>query len=385
MTKNKMLSILCIVFCLKSEASIFNCFAHYCDLPYNTRGVLDGIEKCYDRPDRKVLVREITWKENRRHGPARCWEQGVLKQDVIYVGGQEHGVVIDYRFDSRGHRMSFATDGKISGPRVMVNDKLEINDFMGCWANDHFVSLDSNLCRNQKMFGKEKDVLAFIAKTQKEEFESKNGKFQKKNDSGVMTEDVTLRDGRRDGAYKAFYDSGKRRIEGTYKLGEKIGKWTYYFESGKVSLVEFFTSDSFMEYTQYYENGNPQEKVSLTSKDGNVTRKCQSRYYDTGVISDEGCYLPGSWWMRQDGEWKSWYSHGGLQSVGTYDKDIKKGLWKYYSHENKNQISSEEIYSAGRVIESRDYSADKILVRTFFEDGSLKSQVERPKTQEKEI
>lgn len=127
---------------------------------------------------------------------------------------------------------------------------------------------------------------------------------------GVLKEIENYNHGELHGVSSVFAPSGKIYYEFTYRKGELIG-YTYYNTSGGILKEAKKKGGEF-----YYEG---------YSKDGNLTTQ--------GLYDVKG---------GKEGEWKFYYTNGGLSSKGTYKSGLAEGIHKDY-HIN-GQLQSKTYY-----------------------------------------
>ena len=104
----------------------------------------------------------------------------------------------------------------------------------------------------------------------------------------------------------SWYENGQKKEEVTYRDGEKDGLWTSWYENGQKSFVGNY-KDGLMDgvWTKYYKNGKKEFEGKYKNGDGSDLGK-------TG-ISRNG----------RDGLWTFWYENGNKESEETY-KDGKR-------------------------------------------------------------
>lgn len=142
----------------------------------------------------------------------------------------------------------------------------------------------------------------------------------------------------KNGEYIHFYPNGKLVTKGIFKLNKKEGTWLSYHYNGK------------MKDSVFYSNGNPIGK-SLSWHPNGFQRDSINNYADkSGVIV-------------------TWFDNGNPDFFGRFTGGNKKsGKWNYF-HKN-GKISTIEIYSDSKLIDSKYYDENGILMSNSTKDAS---------------
>lgn len=61
--------------------------------------------------------------------------------------------------------------------------------------------------------------------------------------SGKIHEEISMKNGARDGKYTAYHENGAVAMTGTYTLNQKSNLWKSYSPSGQLELVEYYSED----------------------------------------------------------------------------------------------------------------------------------------------
>ena len=52
-------------------------------------------------------------------------------------------------------------------------------------------------------------------------------------ENGQKKEEITYKNGKRNGKWTLWYENGQKKLEGTYKYGEEDGLWIWWYENGQ--------------------------------------------------------------------------------------------------------------------------------------------------------
>nr|WP_314897849.1 hypothetical protein [uncultured Flavobacterium sp.] len=174
-----------------------------------------------------------------------------------------------------------------------------------------------------------------------------------KIDSGYLHKDYLIRERKplhslvckdslckmKNGEYVQFYPNGKLVTKGIFKLNKKEGTWLSYHYNGK------------MKDSVFYSNGNPIGKCLSWHPNG-FQRDSIYNYADkSGVI------------VR-------WFDNGNPDFYGRFTEGNKQsGKWNFF-HKN-GKISAIEIYSDSKLIESKYYDENGLLMSNSTKDASV--------------
>lgn len=192
---------------------------------------------------------------------------------------------------------------------------------------------------------------------------AQTGPVQYFYDSGKLLSEGNLVSGKPDGYWKSYHESGKLKSEGnrlnfqldstwkfyndkgiitsaiTYKNGKKNGPRSTYDELGAIEYSENFVDDIRNGYTySYYPNGKIKTKTWFDKgredgwayefeQDSTIITRMQ---YKSGFLSfQEKINRKDKSGMRQ-GEWRTIYPDGKIQTEVTYRDDKKNGYYREY-------------------------------------------------------
>jgi antitoxin component YwqK of YwqJK toxin-antitoxin module len=165
----------------------------------------------------------------------------------------------------------------------------------------------------------------------------KNGRNKREGilEDGIM---ITYKD-------VEWYKNGQKEEEVTYKDGKKDGLWTTWYENG-------------------------QKIQEVTFKNGKMISKTEWKYYENGQKEEEKTFKDG----KQDGLWTMWYENGQKMWEGTYRDGEPIGLWTNW---DKDGSKSEGEMSRKDNEDGRFWEWDELLTYLkTYKDGKLISQKE---------
>ena len=125
------------------------------------------------------------------------------------------------------------------------------------------------------------------------------GKKIKYYENGQKSQEITYKDGERDGSFIRWNENGQKLQEVTYKGGERDGLQTEWYENGNKKFEENFRDgerDGLL--TRWYENGKKNYEVNYKNH-------------------------------KRNGLWTSWYEDGQKKEETTFkdDKQISSKEW----------------------------------------------------------
>ncbi len=375
-----LLPILLSFFSLFAEARTkdFQCGGNDCVIPYDTEGNQNGIEICYTDENRTEKIREVTWKNGKRDGIARCYRQKKLKVEAMFRDDALNGPFVEFDDDSNGDRvalmennqevgMSFSVkDGKVSGTHFcLVGEDAEFQAILSCKERD---------------YGKYTPLLAIWKKEELErrkkasalEAKRLNGPQESKYGSGQLKAKWTNLDGDIHGKFLAYRENGALKSDCEYKKGREDGPCLEYDEEKRLDKRTTYLQGKVIKEELFFDNGKPER---VTTKSGEK-KYCTVEYYDTGIKSDFYCVLDHfrRWYGTYDGDYESWYADGTISLKGAYLAGKPVGTWDHYIDK---LLSYQQFYEAGNLVKSIEYVRSPPMhrvVREFFPDGSVKNE-----------
>lgn len=137
--------------------------------------------------------------------------------------------------------------------------------------------------------------------------------------NGQKREEVSYKDGKKDGLWTGWYENGQQQFEGKYKDGEREGLWTFWYENGQERGVENYKNgkkDGRM--THWYKNGEKSWEAYWKNgkKEGSSIW-----WFESGYKMIEGCNKDGN----RDGLWTQWFESGQKEFEVIYKDGKKEG------------------------------------------------------------
>ncbi|MES2525540.1 MAG: hypothetical protein V4598_00575 [Bdellovibrionota bacterium] len=355
------------------------CDAFSCVIPYDKEGNQNGTEVCYEDETRVEKIREITWKDGKREGLARCWKKGKQTFEATYRNDVLNGLYIDFDDDSNGDRVVLLENNEETGLSFSVKNG-KVTDLNHCIVGGTRV-FDATLSCDDKDYGRFNAPLAVYKKEMLEknkaaaakEAKRQNGPQESKYSSGQIRAKWTNVNGNIHGKFLSYRENGKVQNDCEYKNGKEHGTCLIYDDEGRLDKREQWDNGKKTDMEEFYDNGKPERM----SKNAGPGRSCITEYYDTGVKSGEWCGLQDrywSWWVKRDGPHKIWHENGEIYSQGNYVNGEEEGLFTYHIG---NVLERELTYEKGRLMKSIEYHNDPPqhrMVREYFPDGSVKSE-----------
>lgn len=209
----------------------------------------------------------------------------------------------------------------------------------------------------------------------------KNGKQEGKSVMNITgnssdqnySQTAFLKNGLREGEFSEIYENGTIKEKGNYLNGNKNGLWEYNKADGTKNLTEGYKDGILIKKITYYPNGNIDiERNYKNGKQDGISKK----YMVDGTVKFEQNHINGKQVGKQimhftssnggdyietshnndkgqkDGEYSEIFvENNNVKSKGKYINGQKDGKWIYGYI--KGTIYKEEIYSNGKLIESK--------------------------------
>lgn len=337
---------------------------------------LDGVAETYYANGR--LHTRTTYAAGRKHGRYEEYAgDGVLRQEGWYVDGQQQGPWREYYPDGtlsdeygyyqgseNGLRRSYTPTGKVhteQWSRASLPTRVVAYDSTGRVLNDQVLKADAPSYQYNYPSGKPRLRTSLVCGLY-----SGNEWYYP---SGQVEMTVGMRQGQRQGSYRAFSPSGKVQVEGQYEADEPVGEWKYYDAEGKLrSQGRFVSGQKDGEWTSYYAGG----QVATVENYRNGDLHGESRSYDpSGQLIYEKRYVlddimawrhlqpdgkPGAWQdlSSQNGTIKSYFANGKVAAEETYRNGQFEGTCKLY-HSNGQLMRETNLRDGLSVGVQREY------------------------------
>jgi uncharacterized protein len=152
----------------------------------------------------------------------------------------------------------------------------------------------------------------------------KQGRWKYFYEDGLLREEGTFRNGKRDGFFKTYDRSGnlldlKKYVDGEEVIDApeiaRLEVVTEYYETGVISNITTFRNGIPEGVSREYNEQGEIEKAVIYAA-GNIVGQ--------GIMDEEG---------NKEGLWEEYYLDGSLRARGNYLNNKKTGEWVYY-HEN---------------------------------------------------
>ena len=231
--------------------------------------------------------------------------------------------------------------------------------------------------------------------------------------NGVLEQEMTFIEGRRNGVDTSYYPSGCPYSSQSFLLGNPHGKSTTYFDStfrikseiehymGKVHgrYIEFDAAGDTIKYQDFADNlphGIKKEYFSeskikkISHYQNGLLHGCQIRYAKNGNKELEISFYEG----KKDGKWTYFFDNQKIARSEEWNKGEKEGAFKTFN--NMDLLISEqyykkgepmgihkEYYPDGREKHVRVYSKKNILEEEYaFDDYGVKQVIKARETKE---
>ncbi len=353
--------------------------ATHCVIPYDSEGNQNGTEVCYEDDSKKIKIREVSWKEGKREGIARCFEKNKLSLEAVYQNDVLHGLFVGINDDANGDRVTLMENGEEAGLSFSIKEG-KISSVHYCLIGDT-PEREAILSCEDKDYGKYNSLLAAWKKEElaknkiaaAKEAKRQNGPQESRYPSGKIRSKWTNLNGEIHGKFLSFTESGKVKVDCEYVKGKAEGLCLEYDDEGRLEKKETWKDRKLVRQETFYDNGKP-ERMTVKEAD---RKFCTTDYYETGVKMTSWCSLENyrwSWYGTRDGAYTEWDTEGNVSLRGNYENGRRTGIWEYY---DGKEVSSELTYEKGNLIKMIDYirtPPHHRMVREYFPDGSLKNE-----------
>lgn len=376
-----LLPLLLSFFSLFAEARTKDlfCNADLCTIPFDAEGNQNGTEICYADEAKTIKLKEVSWKNGKREGVARCWEKGKVSQEAEYRSDALNGLFIEYKYDSTGHLVNLMENNEATGLQFSVDDAGKVTRIHYCLIGDTAEPAAILSCRDQN-YGKYNTALADFRKAQFEkdklaaekEAKRKNGPQETKYASGAVRAKWTNVNGEMHGKFVSWREDGKVLTDCSYQNGDLEGPCLEYDEAGRLDSRKTYAKNKVVKEEVFYDNG----KTSiLIAKEGD--RYCTTEFYESGPKSHTYC-LSGDyrrWYAPIDGPYNFWFENGKQSLKGQFQNGRPSGHWE--SFEENGELYREAWYENGTLTKTIDYfrkAPQHRIVRELFPDGSVRTE-----------
>ncbi|MCF8275076.1 MAG: toxin-antitoxin system YwqK family antitoxin [Flavobacteriaceae bacterium] len=161
------------------------------------------------------------------------------------------------------------------------------------------------------------------------------------HENGQLASEGKMENGNPVGVWKFYYEEGQLSKEGSFNNGMAHGEWKTYYPSGELFTTGTFSNGNLIGVFKTYMSGEIVEKATVDT----VSKKVLIERYHiatTGKLSEIGFLNENG---ESQGEWKSYYYNGKLETIGNYNNGKKSGEWKSYN--NEGDLVDTEEYKDG--------------------------------------
>ena len=240
----------------------------------------------------------------------------------------------------------------------------------------------------------------------------------------LLVHDVHAQKTNPNGYNKFYFESGALSSEGMLKDGKPEGYWKNYFESGVLksegfrsghqldSIWKFYNEDGILQEQIAYEDGKREGESLKYNKEGFLAERIPYKndkkegiaftYYSNGYVHTETKYRSGAEvglayefsetgdlititsyengiFIRQEkinrkdrsgdrqGLWKVFYDDRSVQSEGRYNDGLKDGYWKEYSE--KGLLLATYKYEKGELITDAEEISNLEVDERYYPDS----------------
>ena len=206
--------------------------------------------------------------------------------------------------------------------------------------------------------------------------------------NGTISSEGLMKNGKPEGFWKSYYVTGIKRSEGRYTNSFLDSIWIFYDQAGdttekinfllnkkngwyykykkdrsnglyvwskelfagniKESLAYIYYPDGKIQQTIAYSNGKKEGLSKEYDREGNIITLLE--YNNDFLVTREKINRTDNNGLKQ-GEWKEFYSNGGIKSEKTYKDDLLHGYYKEYDNRGKLVITM--LYDNGSIVKSR--------------------------------
>jgi antitoxin component YwqK of YwqJK toxin-antitoxin module len=297
---------------------------------------------------------EITYKDGKKNGVLKYFENDLLRVEVMYKDNNLHGTSKSFNDKSVLMNLSNYLSGKLSGTSTSYHNngkiKSEVNYENGIIVDDEVIEYyDSGNKKSNKQYksGKINGEWTFW---KKDGSLLDNGKFQ--NGNGVI---------------KEYYDNNQLKFEANYTNDKYNGFVLEYSENGSLAKKENYVNGLLNdERLLYFDNGKLKEKANYVM--GKIEGK-KTEYFESGVLKEKTEYKNG----KKNG-WQLTYDEKGKLK---YDFYFVNDKYEYKEYKKINPKIKQSIKYIQNKLEKYDKNYDRSSkpysahVRAYFQFKNL--------------
>jgi antitoxin component YwqK of YwqJK toxin-antitoxin module len=137
-----------------------------------------------------------------------------------------------------------------------------------------------------------------------------------------LSEEISFKDGMKDGRYIKYNETGDSVVIGKFKLDLRSGSWRHYGETGSLVKEEKFINDICENSIYYYDSGELKKQIFTLNDSLNI----QFAYLKTGELKSKLGLLNSS----AHGNYIEWYKSGLEKTIGQFIENRKTGKWEFF-------------------------------------------------------
>jgi antitoxin component YwqK of YwqJK toxin-antitoxin module/Tfp pilus assembly protein PilF len=191
-------------------------------------------------------------------------------------------------------------------------------------------------------------------------------------EDGTKSQHFYLKNEEIDGIAEVYYSCGALKEQLTYRDGKRNGPGKSFFASGKVDVTYQYAMDNATgESLSYFENG---QLFSRTLYEDGKMQGPYTEYFFNGKLRATGRYVDDA----ADGEWKYYHKNGALEKTGSFKEDVSIGTWTVYdksgllaekiNYSEKGEWTGENtVYHDGKIQYVYTYKDDVLIGMVYYD------------------
>lgn len=344
------------------------------EVPFQ-EGKIHGLQKNY-YPN-QTLASKINFKEGKQFGPfEERYPDGSIKLKGNYLNGKPQGTVYTY------HPKKADDASKPVVSKMVVYEDNQSNAMLTEFSRNGVKTLEMAL-RDEVPNGNFKTFYAdgTIMTTGQFTNGQRTGTWRENYSDGSfhLSQDYVL--DQKHGHSEEWYntagaDKRQKKSEGRFYNDQKDGNWTEWYSNGSLASQKSYRygleEGEFLEYWP--------EKASEESSMEELREKMRLKNNPEGLrnrrLKTKGFFVAGN----REGEWKTWYPNGLLQSTVSFSNGKQDGLaqeWYDFLVDSKHILKLRGSYTAGsQEGQWQSYFRDgKVETEQHFQTGQLDGTV----------
>ncbi len=307
---------------------------------YDKEGCLKEPIRNFDEQGQKIAEYTLTAADVFDSHYQTWFPNGQPSQEALYVNGELDGVVKEWYEDGT---LAF------SGSFKQGNKEGKFLDFFP----DGSLKSEKNF-KNSLVDGDQKEWFLNGKKQLEATFNEgkKEGFFRTWNEKEVLTYEGAFENDLQVGTHVECYGNGQTKEVMHFIKGKIEGKYESFYPDGQIRAVSFFKGglldgenkgfyrDGTLAFSKLFKDGNPVGKHEEFFQQKNVAPE----NYNSNLLSSIGQYDEMG---ALHGEQKSYYPHGAIKTVMSYEHGVLhglKGLW-----DEKGNLLEESTYLLGKL------------------------------------